>query len=257
MIDRLKHRVRPLALVVAALAMVVTGTAGASKVRNRDMGSFQRPIANSAWAALGFQQRPLKEGDAWRYAWSFRKKLSIHKRAIHPYERANPKWGPPVIIDYRVNKVTTQTVGGQKRRVAMITAIYASSVRDSLQTGNELWVDQYFNPVQRCVYTKWMLHGRCRDRDTTGVIHSMGAKPLFIGDIEKIPAQWATTFSTPVAPTLKSYASKLPRTRYLAVPVQGGNIHFADTYWAPGNLVPSFVTGRDIQGVLIGQRKVR
>jgi hypothetical protein len=212
-------------------------------------------VANSVWAALGFQSRALKEGDAWRYAWTFRKKLSILKRAIHQNERDNPKWGAPVVIDYRVNKVTTQTIGNQKRQVAMITAIYASSVRDYLQTGNELWVDQYFNPVQRCVYTKWMLHGRCRDRDTTGVIHSMGAKPLFVGDIEHLPAQWATTFSSPLAPSLKTYASQLPRTRFLFVPVKGGSQHFADSYWAPGNLVPSFVTSKDIQGILIGQRK--
>lgn len=234
--------------------------ADAGKLRHRDYNSFQRAIPNSAWAALGLDRRPLKVGDAWRYAWSIRKKRSILMRGIRPEERANPHWGAPVIIDYRVTKVARQTIAGRTRQNAVITAIYASSVTDSLQTGNELAVDHYFNPVQRCVYTRWLLYGQCADLDTRSPIRSMGAKPFFIGDLENTPAQ-----RVPSAPTsslvkpLQSQVSKMVggRAGFLSVPVQVGKRKFADTYWAPGNVVPSLVLARDIHGVLVGQRLSR
>jgi hypothetical protein len=234
--------------------------AGVGKLHHRDYGSFQRPIPNSAWAALGFDQRPLKVGDAWRYAWSMRKKRSILMRSIRPEEHASPQWGAPVIIDYRVTKVTRQTIAGRTRQNAVITAIYASSVTDALQTGNELAVDHYFNPVQRCVYTRWLLYGQCAELDTRSPIRSMGAKPFFIGDLENTPAQ-----RVPSAPTaklvkpLQDQVSKMVggKAGFLSVPVQVGRRKFADTYWAPGNLVPSLVLAQDIQGLLIGQRLSR
>lgn len=229
-----------------------------SKIRMRDLASFARPARNSAWAALGFAHRPLKVGDAWRYAWSFRKRLSILKRRISRSERATPRWGSPIIIDYRVNRVSKQRIAGKLRSVAMISAIYSIGVRQPLQTGNELYVDHYWNPVQRCVYTRWMLHGRCRDRDTHSVIRSMGAKPLYIGDIEQTPARRVSRIAVAPVPPLRAFVRRMVGGKaYLHVPVQAGRRRYADTWWAPGNLVPSFVAGRDIQGILIGHHKAR
>lgn len=253
---RLTH-LRPLALGATALAALATAGADA-KIRNRDTGSFVQAIPGSAWHVLGFAQRGLKVGDAWRYVWSARKRYSLLKRAISGQERAQAKWGGPIVIDYRVNKVTTQTIAGRKRRIAMITAVYAGGHTGSLHTGNELYVDQYFNPVQRCVYTKYVLHGRCRDRDTHSVIRSMGAKPIFIGDLEKIRATPAARFSAAPVPPLAKYARSMVKgSSFLYVPVQGGKKKYADTYWSPGLLVPSFVTSENWQGILIGHRKVR
>src|SRR5207249_4913468 len=103
--------------------------AGSKKMRHRDEGSFLPPVANSAWQALGFNKRFFKVGDAWRIAWSARKRRSILKRTISQGERANPSWSAPIFVDYRVSKVTTQTIAGRKRQVAQITAIYGNHLK--------------------------------------------------------------------------------------------------------------------------------
>jgi hypothetical protein len=228
----------------------------ASKVRPRDRASFEAPVPGSAWAALGLDRRFLKVGDAWRIAWSSRKRYSILKRTLTPEERRRNQWGAPIFVDYRVNKVTNQRIGGRARTVATITAIYASGVRGRLQTGNEIKVDQYFNPVERCVYTKWLVHGRCRDRDTRAVIRSIGAIPLFIGDLERTPAARAPS-PTLVEPLRRFAAKAAGGAAYVHVPVRAGRRTYAESWWAPGNLVPTFVVGRNLQGVLVAQRKVR
>jgi hypothetical protein len=242
-----------------AHAAAPTKAQGHHKLRNRDMESFVTPAANAASHRLGFgpTARFLKVGDAWRYAWSFRKRYSILKRPIRRAERAAPKWGAPVVVDYRVSKVVTQNLGGRKRRVATITAIYDNRVQGRMQSGNELKVDHFFNPVERCVYTKWTTHGTCRDRDTRSVIRSMGSVPLFIGDIEREPA--AAGRALPVNPGLQALLTRyrLPAKQLLNVPVRAGNRVYAHTTWGMGDLVPRFVMGDNIQGVLLSQRVMR
>ena len=227
-----------------------------TKIHDSDKPSFVPPAAGSAWAALGFNRRFLKVGDSWRYAWSARKRLSPLKRAIFPTERAHPVWNAAILIDYRVTKVAEQHIGGQKRQTATITAIYASSVQGHLQTANELKVDQYLNPLERCVYTQWTPFGTCRDRDARSVVRSMGAVPLFLGDVERVPAKAGSL--PPIAPTLqKAAATMVKGAQYLLVPVASGQRVYANSYWAPGNVMPSYVAGKDIHGVLVGQRLAR
>ena len=45
--------------------------------------------------------------------------------------------------------------------------------------------------------------------------------------------------------------------QYLHVPVEAGRRVYGHTFWAPGNLMPTYVISGDIQGLLVGQRKVR
>jgi hypothetical protein len=213
-------------------------------------------VANSAWESLGFKKRFLKVGDAWTMAWSSRKRFSILKRAISQQERQTPRWAPPVTIHYRVSKVVTQDLAGHKRQVATITAVYGDRVRGRMQTGNELKVDQYFNPVERCVYTKWTPFGTCRDRDTRSVIRSMGAVPFFVGDLEHIQARPGRPL--PVAAVFQKLLGRVnSRKNFTYVPVHSGRRKYADTYWAPGDLAPTYVIGENVQGVLIGQRVAR
>ena len=229
---------------------------GQRKLRNRDQGSFAQPIAGSAWQALGFQKRFLKVGDAWSMAWSSRKRFSILKRALTAQDRAAPKWAAPVVVHYRVSKVITQDLGGHKRQVATITSVYGDQVRGRMQTGNELKVDQYFNPVERCAFTKWTPFGTCRDRDTRSVIRSMGAVPFFIGDLERLPARPAQPL--PMAPVFRAQLARVNgKKSFLHVPVHSGRRKYADTFWAAGDLVPTYVLGDNVQGVLIGQRLTR
>lgn len=226
------------------------------KMRNRDRGSFALPSPNSAWEKLGFKGRFFKVGDAWRMAWTFRTRRAPVKRYFSPAEKAVQTWSAPVLIDYRVSKVNAQHIGGRVRQVATITAVYSSGVRGRMQHGNELKVDHYLNPVERCAYTKWTPYGTCRDRDTRSVVRSLGAIPLFIGDIEHLPA-----VSRPLpalAPTLQSQASRMVKGgNYLYVPVSSGRSNHADTFWATGHLMPSYVTSKDAQGILVGERIVR
>ena len=240
---------RPAAGQVARPAVAPAKT---GKLRNRDRGSFNRPVANSAYLKLGLNKRFLQAGDTWTMAWSSLTRHEVRKAAPGQVAPAQ-QWGAPLYVSYQVTKVWGERLGNITRTLAKIRMTYARRPLVASSTFAELTVDHFWNPVSFRVASAELPYGKRQDKDTRRVIHGVGEFPLYVGDLENVPA-YPVAFPR-IIPALAAH--RAPVGSPLAIKVNNGvNVH-AFTYWVPGNVYASYVASQHHQGILVSQQLAR
>lgn len=230
----------------------VAGQTASTKIRFRDRGSFNTPVAGSAWQQLGFGQRFLRTGDTWTMAWSSLTRPEIMKRGLSPRLRT-PSWGPAVYVAYQVRGVRQEKIGNRTRTLATIRMTYGRKPVVAASTFAEVTIDQFWNPVSFRLYSQDLPYGKRMDKDTRRVLHGVGEFPLYVGDLEMTRG-----YQVRLPRVLPQLAMHRPLSGNVIVTkvANGKNVH-AQTYWTPGFPYATYVISQHHQGILVSQQRAR